>query len=80
MAEDRPKRPTFDPNEVRDISEAVYRARLDEDCVGNVARMLEKDQDGGKRLRNRAAAYDPLTRAYLEILADRTPPRKEVRS
>ena len=30
--------------------------------------MLEKDGDGGVKLRNRAKAYNVLTRAYLEVL------------
>jgi hypothetical protein len=68
------------PEQVRDISEAVYRLRLDQDTPhvsdanpGNVARMLAKDKekdsnDNGKKLRGRAGSYDALTRAYLEVL------------
>lgn len=57
---------------IRDISEKVYRIRLEDDCKGNVERMLAKDRnadpdDNGKKLRNRAAIYDPLTRAYVEV-------------
>ncbi|RPH48875.1 hypothetical protein EHM76_00295 [bacterium] len=54
------------PEEVRDISEKVYRVRLGDD---DVRRMLEKDDDGGKKLRSRAGSYDPLTRAYLAVLS-----------
>jgi len=61
--------------QIRDISEAVYRLRLDQDTPhrsdsnpGNVARMIAKDKDGGKKLRSRAGSYDALTRAYLEVL------------
>lgn len=57
----------FDPEFIRDISEAAYRQRLEQECAGNVARMLEKDGDGGKKLRGRAAAYDTLTRCYLDV-------------
>ena len=53
---------------VRDISEKVYCMRLENDCHGNVERMLEKDGDGGKKLRNRASAFDTLTRCYVEAL------------
>jgi len=65
--------PTFDPEYIRDLSEKVYRIRLEQDCDGNVDRMLSKDAqkdpaDGGKKLRNRAGQYDPLTRAYLDVL------------
>lgn len=73
------KRPAYDPDEVRDISEAVYRTRLEDECKGNVDRMIEKDNDGGKRLRGRSGAYDPLTRTYLDILSERSIPRKEIR-
>ncbi len=53
---------------VRDISVAVYTKRLDQECKGNSARMLAKDNDGGVKMRGRAASYDSLTRAYLEVL------------
>ncbi len=55
-------------DEITDISERVYRLRLEDDCKGNVERMLAKDDDGGVKLRNRAKAYNPLTRAYLVAL------------
>lgn len=61
-------KPTFHPDYIRGISEEVYRARLEQDCAGNVERMIAKDEDGGEKLRNRASAYDPLTRAYLNVL------------
>lgn len=57
--------PTFDPNYIRDISEKVYRERLGPD---DTASMIAKDKDGGERLRGRASSYDPLTRAYLDVL------------
>lgn len=57
--------PEFDPVRVRDVSEVVYRERLGErDLKG----MLEKDGDGGKKLRERAGAYDTLTRSYMRAL------------
>ena len=64
----REPKPTFDPEYIRDVSVYVYRMRLEQDCEGNVDRMLFKDNDGGKKLRNRAGIYDPLTRAYLDVL------------
>lgn len=65
-----PKKRTaeFDPEKVRDVSEAVYRRRLEDDCKGNLEKMLKKDGDGGVKLRNRAGAYDTLTRAYMRVL------------
>lgn len=62
------RKPEFDLERVRDISEAVYRARLEDNKAGAVERMLEKDGDGGKALRARAGAYDVLTKAYLRVL------------
>ena len=68
------------PEQIRDISEKVYRIRLDQDMPhksddnpGNVARMLVKDRekdpdDNGKKLRGRAGSYDALTRVYLQVL------------
>lgn len=64
----REPKPTFDPEYIRDLSEEAYRLRLEQDCAGNVERMIEKDEDQGEKLRNRAGAYDPLTRAYLKVL------------
>ena len=65
---ERTKIPTFDPEYIRNISETVYRARLEAACAGDVAKMIEKDEDDGQKLRNRAGQYDPLTRAYLDAL------------
>jgi len=69
----REPKPTFDPSYVRDVSEQAYRLRLEQDSPGNVARMIEKDEDNGEKLRNRASAYDPLTRAYLKVLGFEPP-------
>lgn len=68
MAAAKAKKPTFAPDYIRDLSEQVFRIRLEQDCPGNVARMIEKDEDSGEKLRNRAAAYDPITRAYLKAM------------
>lgn len=62
------RKPTFDPNYIRDLSEKVYRLRLEQESPGNVVRMIAKDRDNGEKLRNRAAAYDPITRAYLKAI------------
>jgi hypothetical protein len=64
----REQKPTFDETCIRDISEKVYRWRLEQDCHGNVERMIAKDKDRGAMLRNRSASYDVLTRAYLKAL------------
>lgn len=69
----REPKPTFDPDYIRDVSEQAYRIRLEQDCPGNVARMIEKDEDEGQKLRGRAGAYDPLTRAYLKVLGFEPP-------
>lgn len=66
-------REAFTDEKIRDISLAVYKIRLGNADVG---RMLEKDADGGKKLRTRAGSYDILTRAYLEVLGlHKRPPR-----
>ncbi len=57
--------------EVRDISVEVYKRRLEDNSPGGVDRMLEKDDDGGVKLRSRAASYDALTRAYMAVLSQR---------
>lgn len=75
MAE-REHKPTFDPEYIRDISVIAYRMRLEEACPGNVERMIEKDEDRGEMLRNRAGQYDPLTRVYLKVLGFE-PPSKD---
>ncbi len=66
----KPKIPTWNPEFIRDLSEKVYRRNLGDD---DVRRMIEKDGDGGKKLRGRAAAYDNLSRTYLDVLGF-TPP------
>ncbi len=60
----------FDAAYVARISEAVYRRRLcDESGEGADLRMIEEDEDNGEKLRNRAKAYEGLTRAYLRETA-----------
>lgn len=66
-------KPTFDPEYIRDISEKVYRLNLERSCAGDVDRMIEKDRDEGQKLRNRAAAYDSITRLYLKVLGFEPP-------
>jgi hypothetical protein len=65
------RKPAFSSELIRDISERVYRIKLEDSSGGGsgaVQRMIDRDKDGGEKLRNRAGAYDPLTRAYLEAL------------
>lgn len=64
---------TYTPERIRDISEHVYKMKLEQSCKGDVERMLQKDReadpdDNGKKLRNRAACYDGTTRVYLKVL------------
>jgi hypothetical protein len=70
MVAEKKKIPTWNPEFIRDLSERVYRRQLGSD---DTRRMIEKDKDNGEKLRNRAAAYDQLSRAYLELLGF-TPP------
>lgn len=62
---EREKKPTFDADYIRGISEAVYRDQLGED---EARRMVEKDEDSGEKLRRRAGQYDSLTRSYLKAM------------
>ena len=72
MAKER--KPTFDPEHIRDISEKIYRMNLCLDSgEGAPERMIEKDKDNGEKLRNRAEAYDKLTRSYLKVLGFEPP-------
>ena len=61
-------RQEHDPEVVRDVSVAVYMMRLEQNCRGDVQRMIDKDGDKGAKLRNRAREYDALTRCYLKVL------------
>lgn len=56
------------PEQVDDLCEAVYKIRLEDDCKGNVERMLKKDDDGGKKLRGRSRSYRPTVMAVLQAL------------
>ena len=61
-----PRKPAeYTPEEVRDVSEAVYRLSLG---AKEVADMIKKDQDQGQKLRGRAGSYDRITRFYMTVL------------
>ncbi len=71
MPKEGTTRRTFDPQYIRDLSEAVYRLQLNSPSGGgpnSVERMLADDGDGGVLLRKRARTYDQLTRVYLRVL------------
>lgn len=51
--------------EIRDISERIYRKRLGNE---DAQRMIEKDKDGGKKLRSRAGGYDSIVADVLEAI------------
>jgi hypothetical protein len=71
---ERVRKPTFDPVYIRDLSEKAYRACLVRDNgVGSPERMIADDKDNGEKLRNRAGAYDSLTRVYLKVLGFEPP-------
>ena len=67
----------LDPQYVRDISERIYRKKLDAECGDGTAAMTDADIAAGKvgrdgkpimSIRTRAGAYDKLTRLYLSEL------------
>ncbi len=60
-----PEAKKYTAEHIRDISEVIYRKRLGPD---DVKRMIEKDADGGNKLRARASVYDWLVAEVLEAL------------
>lgn len=65
------------PDQIRDISEAVYRKKLDAECGAGTAKQTDDDiangvtTPGGKpkmSIRERAQSYDKITRVYLDVL------------
>lgn len=65
------REPEFDPEYVRDISEAVYKDRLRTTSGKNdVEKMIEKDGDNGEKLRRRAEIYDPIVRSVLRAVKE----------
>ena len=65
------KEPVHSLEFIRDVSEQVYRIRLNEPSGGGngaVERMIAQDKDQGQKLRGRAAIYDPIIRVALDVL------------
>lgn len=65
------------PEAVRDISERLYRRKLDTECGKGTAKMTDDDIANGvighdgkpkQSIRDRAGAYDKLTRLYLDVM------------
>lgn len=55
----------YSPEQIRDVSEAVYRKRLGAE---DTARMLEKDKTRKLQLRERAGIYDDLVKDIMTVL------------
>ncbi len=55
----------YTAEQIRDVSEKVYRKRLG---VDDTARMLEKDKTRKLQLRDRASLYDDLVQDILIVL------------
>jgi HD superfamily phosphohydrolase YqeK len=55
----------YTPEQIRDVSEKVYRHRLGKE---DVARMLKKDETRKLQLRDRAGIYDDLVKDILTVL------------
>jgi hypothetical protein len=60
-----PRAPAYDDALIADLAEAVYRIELG---PKDAASMVEKDKDGGTKLRRRAQAYASVVRATLDAL------------
>lgn len=55
--------------EINELLLKVYNARVDTDSgEGSAARMIEKDNDGGKKQRGRAEFYRPVVLETLKQL------------
>ncbi len=65
-----PRAPNFDPEVVKLLTIETYKRRLEDDCAGNVERMIAADKDAGQKLEARAQAYSPIVRAVLRALED----------
>jgi hypothetical protein len=68
---ERIRPPTWNPEFITDISEKVYRRKLDQECGSGTADMPRKA--GSMSIRDRAKAYDRLTRMYLDELGFKPP-------
>lgn len=60
-----PRAPVYDDALIADLAEAVYRIELG---PKDAASMVEKDKDGGVKLRRRAQGYASTVRATLDAL------------
>lgn len=56
----------FDDEAITNISEVVYRLRLESGDLGE--RMVREDKDDGAKLRARAGGYNSITRDVLKSL------------
>lgn len=54
----------YTPEQIRDISEKVYRHRLGKE---DTSRMLEKDKTRKLQLRDRAGIYDDLVKDIITV-------------
>jgi hypothetical protein len=68
---EKPKIPTWNPEFIRDLSEKIYRKKLDHECGDGTSDMPRKP--GAMSIRDRAGAYDKLTRLYLDELGFKPP-------
>lgn len=60
-----PREPEHDPELVARLAERVYRSQLGEKSA---ASMVEKDGDGGVKLRRRSVCYATIVKATLDAL------------
>lgn len=79
---DKPKTPTWNPEFIRDLSEKIYRKKLDSECGEGTSKLTDDDIAAGRlgldgkpkiSIRNRAAMFDKLSRLYLEELGFKPP-------
>lgn len=82
MIAEKVKAPTWNSEFIRDISEKIYRRKLDAECGEGTAKMTDDDIAAGRPgpngkqripIRSRAEVYDRLTRLYLDELGFKPP-------
>lgn len=71
MIEDKVKKASWNPEFIRDLSERVYRKKLDSECGDGTADMPRDPKK--MSIRDRAGAYDKLPRLYLDELGFKPP-------
>lgn len=71
MIAEKTKTPTWNPEFIRDLSERIYRKKLDSECGKGTSDRPRKP--GEMSIRDRAGSFDKLSRLYLDELGFKPP-------